>query len=265
MTLTKAIRAELADKLTIKAINKHAAKLGSEAESLGKAMEDAHRAHLLNVMPEVPPSRYSDLIRLGVFTSTLSGADNVVYPKRREDGSLTTWSESPACAKIGKVSQAEGELLKGAALKNSNWSKFFDQFSVAVYSHSSEARIYMEPRLSCTLPDFRGRSSVYLPCLEKENSDSWSESYKSYAMTMAQLLSKAGELSKKVAEILWLALKYREEVLDLLNACKTVKQLRELFPEAAALLPAPPEKIMALVPTELAAKVRKQLKEGVPV
>lgn len=264
MTLTKAIRAELAGKLTIKAIEKHATKLGSEAENLGKAMEDAHRTHLLTVMPEVSPSRYSELIRLGVFTSTLSGADSVVYPKRREDGSLTPWSESPACAKIGKVSQAEGELLNGAELKNSKWSKFFDQFSVVLYSHSSEARIYMEPRLSCTLPDFRGRSSVYLPCLEKENSDSWSESYKAYAMTMAQLLSKAGELSKKAAEILWLALKYREEVLDLLNACRTDKQLRELFPEAADLLPAPAVKTKALAPIELAAKVRQRLKEGVP-
>jgi hypothetical protein len=265
MNLTKAIRTELAEKLMIKAIEKHADPMGAEAERLNNALETAHRARLAAAMPEVPPSRYAALIQAGILAYTASGAETIYYPVRREDGSLTTRSESPGQAVIGKVSEEVRDLLRGTALKGSKWAKFFHYFSVGCYSHSMEARLEMEPRLSCSLPDFKGRHYVRLDAQEPENIAGWSEESLDYMQAVEPIFEQAKKLARAAAEVFRQGLEYREEVMDLLQACKTDKQLRELFPEAASLLPAPVVKQRALVPTELAAKVRKQLKEGVPV
>lgn len=264
MNLTKTIRIELAGKLAIKAIEKHAAKMGSEAERIAAALEAAHLAHLADLMPEIPQSRYPDLIRCGVVTATLTGPETVYSAQRKEDGSLSSSSENPGRAKVGKVNEDGKEWIQGSGLKNGKWSKFFDQFYVSVYSHSMEAYVYMEPKLSQSLPDFRGRSYVHLTALEPEKAGDWSDEYKRYAAAVAPLFDQIKALAKEAAEILGSAIQYRDEVLDLLQACRTDKQLRELFPEAADLLPAPAVKTKALAPIELAAKVRQRLKEGVP-
>lgn len=265
MNLTKSIRYDLADKLMIKAIEKHAEPMGAEAERLNNALEAAHRAHLVALMPEVPPSRYAALIQAGVFAYTTSGTETIYYPVRREDGPLTTRSESPGTAIIGKVSDHVRDLLRSSTLKGSEWAKFFSCFDVTCYSHNMEARLEMEPRLSCTLPDFRGRHHVRMDALEPENIGGWSKESVTHLQAVAPIYEQAKSLATAAAEVFRQGLEYREEVMDLLQACKTDKQLRELFPEAADLLPAPMVKQQALVPTELAAKVRKQLKEGVPV
>ncbi|MCY1309652.1 hypothetical protein D9M70_597680 [compost metagenome] len=100
--------------------------------------------------------------------------------------------------------------------------------------------------------------------LEPENVDRCTPEHRELIKALIPRAKRAKELTGRMLEILEEALVYRGECLDLLNACRTRKQLEELFPEAAALLPAPEPKVKALVPTELAAKVRKQLKEGVP-
>jgi len=58
---------------------------------------------------------------------------------------------------------------------------------------------------------------------------------------------------------------YLEQCHELLEACKNEKQLEDLFPEAAKLMPPPVANSRGtMVPTELAAKVRKMLETGVP-
>ncbi|AVK28929.1 hypothetical protein CSB85_3712 [Pseudomonas aeruginosa] len=59
-------------------------------------------------------------------------------------------------------------------------------------------------------------------------------------------------------------LAFRSQAMDVLLACRTSRQVEDLFPEAAKLLPQPVKQDKALAPTELAANVRSMLSKGVP-
>lgn len=60
------------------------------------------------------------------------------------------------------------------------------------------------------------------------------------------------------------AVAFRAQAIDVLLACRTSRQVEDLFPEAAKLLPQPVKNEKALAPTELAANVRNMLNQGVP-
>ncbi|HGP4433008.1 TPA: hypothetical protein ACLMYU_005291 [Pseudomonas aeruginosa] len=74
-----------------------------------------------------------------------------------------------------------------------------------------------------------------------------------------------GELCADINEVIRAALDFRKQALELLRACRTSKQLEELFPEAMRFLPAKAqEKRQDIAPVELAANVRSMLNKGVP-
>lgn len=265
MNLTKAIREELANDLMIKAISKHAKRLGAEAVRLNKALEEQHLLHLARIMPEVPPARYSEMIQAGLLTCTIGGAEVLYHPRRNEEGKLSSTSNDPAYAEIAKLSEEEKTCLNSSLRNSSAWSQFFSVFKVYTGYQHRDANLEMAPKLSRTLPDFRGRSHINFCALEPENAESSSEHAKEYIQAVQPIFADAHKLSKEAAAIFAEGLAYRREVKQLLQACNTRKQLQELFPEAAALLPAPPPKRQDLAPTELAAQVRQRLREGVPV
>ncbi|MCY1461710.1 hypothetical protein D9M71_793930 [compost metagenome] len=60
------------------------------------------------------------------------------------------------------------------------------------------------------------------------------------------------------------AVNFRRQAMDVLLACKTSRQLEDLFPEAAKLLPRPVKATQSVAPTELAANVRNMLAQGIP-
>ena len=264
MNLTKAIREELANDLMIKAISKHAKRLGAEAVRLNKALEEQHLLHLARVMPEVPPARYAEMIQAGLLTFTISGAEVLYHPQRNEEGELSSTSNDPAHSVICKPSDEEKTCLNSSLRNNNAWSQFFSVFKVYTGYQHRGATLEMAPKLSRTLPDFRGRSHINFCTLEPEKAESGSEHAKEYIQAVQPIFADAQALSNEAAAIFAEGLAYRREVKQLLQACKTRKQLQELFPEAAALLPAPPPKRQDLAPTELAAQVRQRLIEGVP-
>ncbi len=265
MNLTKAIRENLANDLMLKAISKHAKRLGAEAVRLNKALEDQHLRHLARVMPEVPPARYAEMIQAGLLTCTIGGAELLYHPQRNEEGKLSSTSNDPAYAEIAKLSEEEKTCLNSSLRNSSAWSQFFSVFKVYTGYQHRGANLEMAPKLSRTLPDFRGRSHINFCALEPENAESGSEHAKEYIRAVQPIFAEAQKISTEAAAIFAEGLAYRREVKQLLQACNTRKQLQELFPEAAALLPAPPPKRQDLAPTELAAQVRQRLREGVPV
>lgn len=73
-----------------------------------------------------------------------------------------------------------------------------------------------------------------------------------------------GAMRDKVANQLTVQAVARAQAMDVLQACRTSRQVEDLFPEAAKLLPQPVKNGKALAPTELAANVRNMLNQGVP-
>lgn len=57
---------------------------------------------------------------------------------------------------------------------------------------------------------------------------------------------------------------FHDKVMSILYSCKTSGQLEEILPEAAALIPAKPERMKALLSVEQAKAVRDMLKTGIP-
>ncbi|EMO9523705.1 hypothetical protein RJ634_006291 [Pseudomonas aeruginosa] len=69
---------------------------------------------------------------------------------------------------------------------------------------------------------------------------------------------------RDLAGVIEAAIAFRAQAMSVLLACRTSRQVEDLFPEAAKLLPQPVKEERALAPTELAANVRNMLSQGVP-
>jgi hypothetical protein len=70
------------------------------------------------------------------------------------------------------------------------------------------------------------------------------------------------KIQTELEELLGAAAVFREQVIDVLVGCRSSRQVAELFPEAALLLPQPVTKEQHLAPVELIASVRKALSNG---
>lgn len=79
-----------------------------------------------------------------------------------------------------------------------------------------------------------------------------------------QLLLGIEAVDKLLREVIAEAAKFRVECEAVLFSCKTLKQLEDLFPEAAKLIPQPERKRTDLIPVEAAKALRLKLAAGVP-
>lgn len=263
MSITNTLRNELATRLMLNATEKHATAIAAQIKGVVKQLEEAHRNYLLQLMPEVPPSRYSALIQAGVLACTASGADSVYFPSRNSEGVLSSDSEEVAEGTVGVIAETDARVLLELAKRHPAWSGVFEVFSMTGFTW--KLKVFVDPKLSCTLPDFRLRKYVPLTALEMENTGKYESVDLDYIMAVAPLFYEAKAVGERLAEVLREGWNYREDVLTLIYSCRTRKQLENLLPEAAALLPPLPQKRQDLAPLELAENVRKRLKEGVPV
>lgn len=89
--------------------------------------------------------------------------------------------------------------------------------------------------------------------------------FNGYETVSGMLLVQYEECSDKLVAILKAAMDMYDETMSVLLACTTSRQLEDLLPEAAKLVPQPPAKSQAVMPSELAAKVRGMIETGIPV
>ncbi|MCY1296930.1 hypothetical protein D9M71_714370 [compost metagenome] len=78
------------------------------------------------------------------------------------------------------------------------------------------------------------------------------------------LAKQAAKLHAELKEVFAAAEKFRDQVWTILLSVRTSRQLVDLFPEAAALLPQPVKNEQAVAPVELVDSVRGMLNKGVP-
>lgn len=226
-TLTKEMRAKLADQLTGLAVSKHAKKLGT---TLKKMNADFWAEHLANVdvVLQIDRSRHNELIIAGVVAATSTTVPIC-------DGS--------ELVKIHKNSDRSSYEVMLIVLR----SDAFQQAGVA---------------------DFIKNSSGY--------SEHYSLSFKSQSGSVPRLnnmgqldaghpiTKKATKVREDLVAIVSAALDFRKKTVDILNSCRTSRQLLDIFPEAAKLLPQPVKSSNALAPVELVSSVREMLNAGVP-
>jgi len=264
MTLTKEVRKDLAATLTAKAIEKHAPAMAKKVKTLNTKFTEVHARHLASLIPEVPESSWDRMIQLHIMTGRKS-VEITVYPVERDDkGRLRTNS-----AQLGEHSSTYevdekvfNQLLRAMRGK---WDPVLSALEVRVASWNSQLYIRkFTPRFDRVLPAFTADHHINLRGLEPENIKEVDQLEQARIRALAPLVKQVGELSAEFMSILTQALDYHEKVSDLLAACRTEKQLADLFPEAAAMLPQKAKKAQPVVPVELAKNVRRMLAEGVP-
>lgn len=250
--LNKTNRRELAIALAIKAISKHAPAVKRLTDDLQKRYKERHIKKFLEIMPEVPQSRWNELQQISVLHGTIGREP--VY--RVSDGKRIDWPRIDHHLKglpfFGKWSERDGP-------EHCRYRSFIDRLTVdPAWSHSLKSFRKYTNDPNCSLV-FTVNFGQTLPAYQYED-----RLYIADDRIDAKLLKDTQAVLARMGNILTQGFAYAEQCLDLLEGCKTVKQLEDLFPEAAKLLPKAPPKDKPVAPVELATRVRRMLEEGVP-
>jgi hypothetical protein len=89
--------------------------------------------------------------------------------------------------------------------------------------------------------------------------------FNDYGVISGKLLAEYGECCDRLVGILEASVSMYDEAMSVLIACTTSRQLEDLLPQAAKLVPQPAAKGQAVMPSELATKVRGMIETGIPV
>lgn len=257
--LNNETRNDLAVKLATLAMKKHGAGIGRLAASLHKQMTERHIRLLAEVAPELSPKRWEELIQARVVASFGSGED-LHYFTFREDGKkegrprLTVTGGE--IVNLSKVPGRNVEDPKRHELLCDLYSELRNVpgFPTALDLISAYERTrQIAPKVAVITPPQHALPNVL-------GARTLDPDVPSDARLLKDMQAFAARMRKLLAE----GFAYLEECLLLLQACRTDKQLADLFPEAAKLLPPPPQPRANIVPVELAQRVRKMLETGVP-
>lgn len=264
MNLTKEIRKDLAAQLTAKAIEKHAPVMAKKVKTLNTKFTEVHARHLASLIPEMPEKSWDRMIQLHISTGTAGGDFTAYMVKRDNNGQLNSSARTPGYIDTErKVDTDDINRIKKAM--HSRWSLLLKTLPIRVGNWDS--RLYLSGfsvSLDKVLPTFANDRVANLRALEPEHTKDTDQLEQARIRALAPLVKQVDELSAEFLSIITQALDYHEKVTDLLNSCRTDKQLENLFPEAAAMLPKPTKKAQPIVPVELAAQVRRMLADGVP-
>lgn len=226
--LTKEMREDIAMQLTRKAAKARIEALNSEIEKVSSMFWTEH-AEKCQAKLRNPRKEWPQLILDGMVAAT-SVATPVVP---REDGN--------GC----------GPYLHEFEVKTGSYGAYVHPTDAMVLNHFpvyeirySGSRRAIQLKASSSMPRFNGYEVV--------ETDS--------AVGKAYVAA-----SKKLIEILDACRDMHSKTMDVLMACTTSRQLEDLLPEAAKLMPQPAAKTQAVMPSELAAKVRGMIETGIPV
>jgi hypothetical protein len=236
MNLNKKLRTDIADQLMIKAVAHNAETLVKRMEAINKEFWAAHIENVKKVFP-VPQKQWAELIQLGL----VNGVYTVTPRKAQEEDSLYPVEITGISRKGYNVTLSEGRTEFEHTLGKVLFSEPFSEFKTHVQNNFDTYRLRLTA--PSTLPALEGVEK--LPHCHP---------------LVAELKSVEDDFLNVVKE----AMAFRAELASLLEACKTKKQLQELVPEAAALIPEPEKPKRQVVPVEQAEKVRKMLEKGVP-
>ncbi|EIU2540622.1 hypothetical protein L4O36_000181 [Pseudomonas aeruginosa] len=231
--VTQAMREEVVDKLTIQAVAHHAVAIAGYLEALNTQFWTAHCSKV-EALPGLEKQHWASLIQAGSVTAA-SNCYPTYKDQRGDDRSpVTKYFVAVAFRyKQDHHSTFVARLLTSQAFEGVK--RFLDS------RHDRDWKI----RLVCpngAVPRLHGMEDI----------------------TDLKLKGLALLICSELESVVEAGLAFRSQAMDVLLACRTSRQVEDLFPEAAKLLPQPVKQDKALAPTELAANVRSMLSKGVP-
>lgn len=233
-TITQAMREEVADQLTLQAVAQHGPRIAADLAALNDQFWSKHRA-AAEALPGLDKKHWGDLIIAGALTSVVKC--DAYYMAVPDEGEPTRspihlvyheYKEDRRNALVQRIINSPAYAgVKPFACKNAHYDR---HWSLQLTSPDG------------SVPHLKGMDVITEPTLE----------------ALALLCRQDLQGVMKGAEA------FRAQAMDVLLACRTSRQVEDLFPEAAKLLPQPVKNEKALAPIELAANVRGMLSAGVP-
>lgn len=232
-SITHAMREKVADQLTVQAVAQHGQRIAADLEALNSQFWVKHCA-TVEALPGLDKSHWAGLIQAGAVTATSTCQPH--YLKSHDGG-------TPRDTQLIAVHKKHKEDARNALV-----AKVLGSTEFAGVSHYLTSQRY-EGHWVLNLKSSTGS----VPLMNRMN-----------VITDPVLESLALMICADLAGVIEAALEFRDQAMSVLLACRTSRQVEDLFPEAAKLLPQPVRDERALAPTELAANVRNMLVQGVP-
>jgi hypothetical protein len=232
-SITNVMRDKVADQLTVQAVAQHGPRIAADLAALNEQFWTKHCA-AVEALPGLSKRHWSALIQAGAVAAVVGCHPTHMQPRKEND---------PREAHLVAVEKQYKAEARNTLVYKVLGSPAFE----GVNSHLERARydgdwILWLKSPTGSVPRLNQMNLITDPALE----------------TLALLICS------ELAGVIEAAVAFRAQAMDVLQACRTSRQVEDLFPEAAKLLPQPVKNEKALAPTELAASVRNMLSQGVP-
>lgn len=232
-TITNAMRNKVADQLTVKAVAQHGPRIAADLAALNQQFWAKHVA-AVEALPGLSKKHWADLIQAGAVTATASCEPTFMQPRKDNDPSeqqlVAVYKHYKEDARNALVAQVLGSTAFEGVRRYLERQQYDRHWVIGLKSPTG------------AVPRLNNMRLITDPALE----------------------SLALLICSELAGVIDAAVAFRAQAIDVLVACRTSRQVEDLFPEAAKLLPQPAKNEKALAPTELAANVRNMLNQGVP-
>lgn len=232
-SITNAMRDKVADQLTVQAVAQHGPRIAADLAALNEQFWTKHCA-AVEALQGLSKKHWPELIQAGAVTATAGCNPSYLKPRKDNDPYETQLIAVEKHYKAEARNSLVSKVLCSPAFEGV--SRYLDR---APY-HEHWVIALKSP--SGSVPRLNGMNLITEPVQE----------------------SLALLICSELAGVIEAAVAFRAQAMDVLQACRTSRQVEDLFPEAAKLLPQPAKNEKALAPTELAASVRNMLSQGVP-
>lgn len=234
-TINQNMRDQVANKLTLQAVAHHGPRIAADLAALNDQFWSQHRAKV-EALPGLDKKHWAGLIQAGAISATSS-----CYPTYEEQRGE---DRSPRTAAFVAAAHHYKDDARTILVDHLLASPAFEGVKRYLAEDSRYQRGWKIHLVSTTgsVPRLNGMESITDPALE----------------TLGLMICTDLE------SVIQAAMAFRSQAMEVLLACRTSRQVEDLFPEAAKLLPQPVKNEKTLAPTELAASVRNMLTQGVP-
>lgn len=230
--IKQAQREEIAHKLTVRAVADAALRLKQRLQALNDEYWERHLRDMEKLLG-IPQQKFRPLIAQGVLTATTSIAPEIKAPPRDEHDQTERW----AYALHAHTTPTVRAVLQDPAI---GLCGSHELLSNPRFGTSREVDLYF-------------RCSRAVPCRKNM-------AHITKRSTLRELKA-CGDEYHRIADA---AADFHKRTMSVLMACKSSRQMADLFPEAAKLLPRVEPQNRQMVPKEQIDQVRQLLETGVP-
>lgn len=271
--LNTKVRAELAYQLVHESCLKKSKQMIKDGDDIRKRLEALLHFNLSAVLPEIKPARYAELIQSKVLQATakLGNAGNFreYYTDKHQQLSFISYELGQRSIITGRHGEKDRQRMQVFCNRLTRSIPGLDKVFYAV-SGSWNVEVYVKTHFPAIpaggMPEVFAEPSYFaqhVDVLREPEHGHWA--YMNNAVWPLHERSKM--VCQEVVDMLGQSYDMYLEILQALEAVRTVKALQEQFPEACKFLPEgfanPPDK--AIADPKVIKDIREKLKKGLPV